>query len=272
MKFECPTCKLSGKIDDEKLAGQSIYANCPKCKTRFLINDNIKFDIEVETASVKPTDFSCPKCGHKQLNDLICDSCGIVFNKYKPESQSPLNTPQLKLMSLEDAAKLIGNQDFMDVCYKNVFAYIKGVKEFDSKMYNSSNEIDPERVMKLSSITFRDRGILLSIFSLHYTAIKFTDISKVEIQQINLASVKDKSVVGRAIVGGLVLGPLGAIVGGISGVGTVKIQYDYLISITYTSPSKNEGSIVFIGQKNDCNVVINKFKEQLGSKITMISG
>ncbi len=33
---------------------------------------------------------------------------------------------------------------------------------------------------------------------------------------------KDKSVIGRAIVGGLLLGPVGAIVGGMSGIGTKK--------------------------------------------------
>lgn len=31
---------------------------------------------------------------------------------------------------------------------------------------------------------------------------------------------EDKSVIGRAVVGGLLLGPLGAVVGGISGVGS----------------------------------------------------
>ena len=33
---------------------------------------------------------------------------------------------------------------------------------------------------------------------------------------------KDKSVIGRAVVGGLLLGPVGAIVGGMSGIGTKK--------------------------------------------------
>lgn len=33
---------------------------------------------------------------------------------------------------------------------------------------------------------------------------------------------KDKSVIGRAVVGGLILGPVGAVVGGMSGLGTKK--------------------------------------------------
>jgi len=50
----------------------------------------------------------------------------------------------------------------------------------------------------------------------------------------------DKSVVGRAIVGGLLLGPLGAEIGGISGVGKKKkTKYSCYLIINYI-PSASE--------------------------------
>lgn len=48
---------------------------------------------------------------------------------------------------------------------------------------------------------------------------RIKDARKLTEQQITEAN---KSVVGRAVVGGLLLGPLGAIIGGMSGVGTKK--------------------------------------------------
>ncbi|MRS02272.1 hypothetical protein EG832_03430 [bacterium] len=269
MKFECPTCKLLGKIDDEKLAGQSIYANCPKCKSRFLINDNIKFDIEEETAATTPDMVTCPKCGFQQTENTTCNSCGIIFSKYKPANQSPAQMAKLKFMTVDEVRGLIGKYDFMDITFKNVLAYVSGIKEIDDYRVDNINEVKAENLYKASSITFCDRGIMLCINKLKYTAIKYSDISNVTVQSIKLASEVNKSVVGRAIVGGLVFGPLGAVIGGISGVGTNKIQYDYLISITYTNPSKNQGAIAFAGQRTDCLHLTNKFKEQLGSKVIL---
>ncbi len=54
---------------------------------------------------------------------------------------------------------------------------------------------------------------------------------------------KDKSVIGRALIGGVV-GPVGAVVGAVSGVGTKKkkINHTYLI-ISYMSSSGTEGII-----------------------------
>ena len=48
---------------------------------------------------------------------------------------------------------------------------------------------------------------------------KVVDANKITEEEIK---EKEKSVLGRAVVGGLVLGPLGAVVGGTSGVGTKK--------------------------------------------------
>jgi predicted Zn finger-like uncharacterized protein len=37
MKFECPSCKKSGQVDDSKIPEVGVYANCPQCNSKFLI-------------------------------------------------------------------------------------------------------------------------------------------------------------------------------------------------------------------------------------------
>jgi len=67
-----------------------------------------------------------------------------------------------------------------------------------------------------------DDNINVSRFGKIKANIKIKDIIQVEAKKetdFTPSTEKDKSVIGRAIGGGLLLGPLGAVVGGMSGVG-----------------------------------------------------
>lgn len=55
---------------------------------------------------------------------------------------------------------------------------------------------------------------------------------------------KDKSVLARGVVGGVLLGPLGAIIGGMTGIGKKKIKGSFLV-VNYT-PSGSENTEVLI--------------------------
>lgn len=62
MKFECPCCKKQGQIDDSKVPDVGVYANCPDCKTRFLISRpaaDFSFEpAQVEVRQTSPTSDS----------------------------------------------------------------------------------------------------------------------------------------------------------------------------------------------------------------------
>lgn len=60
---------------------------------------------------------------------------------------------------------------------------------------------------------------------------------------------KQKTVIGRGIVGGLVLGPLGAVIGGISGVGEKNKKGNYLI-LNYKSTADDEVKVIIFNVKN----------------------
>lgn len=68
-------------------------------------------------------------------------------------------------------------------------------------------------------------------------SVEYSDITNAEI--LTETEEKDKSVIGRAIVGGLILGPVGAVVGGMSGTGKKEKKHYYLrLTISYGTEEK----------------------------------
>lgn len=72
-----------------------------------------------------------------------------------------------------------------------------------------------------------------------------------QILQANVVSEKDiveksKSVGGRAVVGGLFLGPLGAVIGGMSGIGNKKnADTHYYLVVNYKSQTEEIKALIF---------------------------
>lgn len=80
---------------------------------------------------------------------------------------------------------------------------------------------------------------------------------------------KDKSVIGRAAVGGVLLGPLGAIVGGMSGIGNKqKSETHYYMVINYKS--RDEEVKVLSFEIVGASLHWSSFVEELRSKINTI--
>ncbi|WP_195430890.1 hypothetical protein [Clostridium sp. D46t1_190503_E9] len=76
--------------------------------------------------------------------------------------------------------------------------------------------------------------------------LKFVQIIGVNVVSERDIIEKSKSVAGRAVVGGVLLGPLGAIVGGISGVGNKqKSETNYYMIINYKSKEEETKVVSF---------------------------
>jgi|SRR5690606_1242986 len=69
--------------------------------------------------------------------------------------------------------------------------------------------------------------------------LKYEQITAIEPIRHSDLITKDKSVIGRGVVGGVLLGPIGALVGGMSGIGKKK-QYGDFLFINYQSSINDE--------------------------------
>lgn len=91
----------------------------------------------------------------------------------------------------------------------------------------------------------------------------------VKVGCVNEKEVKeaDKSVIGRAVVGGVLLGPLGAIIGGVSGVGKKqKTKYKNYFVINYTAAGSDEPKVLSfeVGGPLGFKAFIDELKEKSG--------
>lgn len=74
---------------------------------------------------------------------------------------------------------------------------------------------------------------------------------------------QNKSVIGRAVVGGLLLGPLGAIVGGMSGIGTkLKSLGKYVFIINFWDTYSHQLQTIMIPTKVPVNTFIEKVESE----------
>ena len=93
--------------------------------------------------------------------------------------------------------------------------------------------------------------------------IEFSKIKNVRILQQIEQSQKEKSPVYRAIIGGVLLGPVGAIVGGLSGLTSAfKSDKKYYIEIERPEPDDN---IIFTG----CNKDIQELNKIISKRVSM---
>ena len=110
--------------------------------------------------------------------------------------------------------------------------YLYGIPEFDA-----AREAKPSKVYAPLTITMLPNGLEIQIlhqFKSYKVGLAFSDIKRIELEiPEDIVTKQDRSVIGRAVIGGLLLGPVGALVGGMSGLkeGTKTESGDALLTI-----------------------------------------
>lgn len=97
--------------------------------------------------------------------------------------------------------------------------------------------------------------------------LRFEQITGFDVVKDKDIIEKSKSVAGRAVLGGVLLGPLGAIVGGMTGIGNKQksVSHNYMV-INYKSLEEEIKVIIFEVVGINSNLV--NFIEELGPKIS----
>ncbi|MDD2286957.1 MAG: zinc ribbon domain-containing protein [Paludibacter sp.] len=208
--------------------------------------------------------INCPECGKEISNKAIsCPNCGLPLTR----EISQLETKSEEQLEILPFPKLPENLDIGKQIVN--WAYDAAFNGFFDGRENTLSVIPSGKVMVL----LHTHGIRLisglTFYPIHNSQI----ISLKTVTQEELVKT-DKSVIGRAVVGGLILGPLGAIVGGMSGIGSkekfINKQYFIInfwdtqtqsaqsILISSTEETKMNAFIIRHAKENSLNISDNR--------------
>lgn len=189
--------------------------------------------------------IECPEC-KKEISDKAktCPNCGYpISSEIIEKNNNDMNFPTLP----NDLS--IGKQ-IVNWTYD---AAIDGLYE------NSGNIYDKFPGGKIKVLLFKN-GIRIcgsfyrTLLEIHYSQI-------ISVEEFNGSELKDKSSIGRAVIGGVVFGSLGAIVGGISGIGTKNVNVYYLVINYWDTNTKQKCSISI-----NCKVSSKRFINRLNKE------
>ncbi|MCP4349148.1 MAG: hypothetical protein GY795_27015 [Desulfobacterales bacterium] len=232
---------LEAKIDEKKKYWESIK---PMLKLeqieslKEILNQESKIKKEIPDYKQKLTDIE------KNIIEIVVsdldykwniDEIDTIINSRKEINNRISNTQLLSEKELD----VLGEPK--ETC--PYLTYISGIRCFDGKVNKPSFFS-----LSNSEIGIRPKG-------LHIKADKFqTAIFHENILRINfedkeqIYEKKEKSVIGRSIVGLTVFGPLGAVIGGASGLkdGENKVAMpDLFLTITYKNENNNDNIALF---------------------------
>lgn len=157
-------------------------------------------------------------------------------------------------LSKEQLVQEFGKPGWAKIILIDKVRYLSGISAFDSLIQNkkidgSKNPIYLEKYPDGFVIKF------VHGFSECRTGIKTEKIKYFIIEpQEQIVAQKSKSVVGRAVVGGLLLGPLGAVVGGMSGIGSKSTKLtdypDNILTVCFENSGVDDFAMFSVANKS----------------------
>ncbi len=94
MIVKCPQCQREYKVDERLLSPKGAMGRCKPCGIRFRI-----------PPPGGTEEIVCPKCGFKQIGGLECQTCGVVFEKLRMETEGSATSGALASSSPEGAVR-----------------------------------------------------------------------------------------------------------------------------------------------------------------------
>lgn len=168
----------------------------------------------------------------------------------------------MTIKSKEEIVSEFGKYGILETADKkllNKVGYLGGVPAFNEKLANK------KRSEYLLNLEMRPKGLEIKVdyvFTSTRIGIFPEQIDFIVIEpQKQIVEKKGKSIVGRALVGGILLGPVGAIVGGMTGIGNKEVkmtQVDNILSIKLNNP---DSILTFSVDNKDFKAVESYFQK-----------
>ena len=134
--------------------------------------------------------------------------------------------------------------------------YIDGTESYSKGTAVEISLNDENKNMQMKARVYKKPAVFLP----------FEHITGVEVISEKDIVEKSKSTVGRAVVGGVVLGPLGAIIGGMSGIGNKsKSDTHYFIVVNYKSKDQQIKVLSFeiVGASLHWSSFVEEFRKRI---------
>lgn len=196
---------------------------------------------------------SCPKCGYP-ITNLPSASRNVdpIVQTTANNDEVEVHEPFPALPTVMNVGKQIVNWG-LDAAIQDAY-YVQEI--------NYTNYIKEGKV----SIIAHTNGICIS-GGLNFFYISYDQIIDMKFVTHKQLATENKSVIGRAVVGGVLLGPLAAVVGGMSGIGTkTKKLGDYLFVINFWDVYTHQVQTLFICTKLEYLNFINRVEKEKGKQ------
>ena len=112
MKIECPSCHLSGKVNELELPPDGREFKCPRCKAAFHVNR------PPPPAGKQDLMSMCPACQYSTFTDemfAVCPKCGLVGSDYRKNMR--IQKEQEKVRKEQEKPKK--DEDLMTRSHRN---------------------------------------------------------------------------------------------------------------------------------------------------------
>ncbi len=202
--------------------------------------------------------ITCPECD-KQVSDQAkeCPHCGLPLSELNLAKMSSDGIEDLEFPELPDGYT-IGTPN----------TNWGGISQFNAKFNVDENS---NKTLKTGSITIRIHpgGISISDSIFHDPLeIHFKHIINIDEASGEEIIQKKGSVIGRAVVGTVLLGPVGAIVGGLSGIGHKKYKKLHFLIINYWNPTNKTPDLLILRVKKFyMALILSTLQEAVGEGI-----